>query len=125
MLGEFHSIQTTAASYADVVSPDGHNFLDTFGLTGSGSIILKTGDATGGCDWRVYGCNQNPQVVKEADRAWVLLASVTAPASAASVIFGGASDSSDHLRFWCYKTMIQFHSGGAAQSVSLHGVAKG
>jgi hypothetical protein len=133
-LGELTATNTTTASFADVVrasDPSGavnaptsdlSAVLDTLGHTGAVSFILSTGNATGGCDWQVLATNDDPANV--ASPIWATVASGTASASSITVIFGSASDCSDHARHRAYKVQVRYHSGGAAQAVTLVGIAK-
>jgi len=123
-LGEFHATQTTTASYADVLRTDGVAYMDTAGCMGSGSYILKTGNATGGCDFLVFATNDNPAITPDASCTWAQVVSGTAPASANTVIFGSSSDGSDTMRHAAYKVQVRYHSGGGAQAVTLIGLAK-
>ena len=118
-LGEFHATQTTTASYADVLRTDGVAYMDTAGCMGSGSYILKTGNATGGCDFLVFATNDNPAITPDASCTWAQVVSGTAPASANTVIF--ADDIVHHA---AYKVQVRYHSGGGAQAVTLIGLAK-
>lgn len=134
MLGELKATQTTTASYADVLrasdptgavnapASDLSAVLDTWGKTGAVSFILSTGNATGGCDWQVLATNDDPTLV--ASPIWATVATGTASASTATVIFGSASDCSDHARHRAYKVQVRYHSGGSAQAVTLVGIAK-
>ena len=133
-LAELTATQTTTSAYADVArasDPSGavnapksdlSAVLDTLGHTGAVSFILSTGNATGGCDWLVLATNDDPG--NAASPIWATVASGTAAASAATVLFGRASDLSDHARHRAYKVQVRDHSGGAAQAVTLVGIAK-
>lgn len=135
-LAEFRATQTTAADYADVVRPsdpssavnaphsDLQAVLGPLECTGAVSYILQTGNATGGCDYEVFGTNDDPTLVTpiwaEAHNSDGSAAAGTAPASATTAIF-----EVDHAHHRAYKVQVRFHSGGSAQAVTLIGVAKG